>query len=41
MHQVGTESILDKIGIKYDPEKKYLGKNDKKLSKPLQPTFAL
>ncbi len=41
VHQVGCEPVLDKIGIPYDPEKKYDGPNGKKLSKPMQPTFCL
>ena len=34
MHQVDTEVLLDKMGIEYDPEAKYLGKNGKYLGKP-------
>jgi heterodisulfide reductase subunit B len=41
VHQVGCEPILDKIGIAYNPEKKYDGPNGKKLSKPESATFTL
>jgi heterodisulfide reductase subunit B len=41
VHQVGCEPILDKIGIPYDPEKKYDGPHGKKLSKPMAATFNL
>ena len=33
-HQVPVEPLLDKIGIPYDPEKKYLGKNGEYIGKP-------
>ena len=33
-HQVGPEPVLDKMGIHYDPAKKYLGKNGKNIGKP-------
>ena len=38
VHQVGPEPLLDKIGMPYDPEKKYLGLNEKELKKPGLPT---
>jgi heterodisulfide reductase subunit B len=38
VHQVGCESLLDKIGIDYDPEKKYKGLNDKELGRPKLPS---
>ena len=41
VHQVGCEPILDKIGIPYDPDKKYDGPHSKKLSKPMAATFNL
>jgi len=41
MHQVGVEPILDKIGVPYDPDKKYDGPNGKKLPKPMKSTFLL
>lgn len=34
MHQVDVESLLNKMGVEYDPESKYLGKNGKYLGKP-------
>ena len=34
MHQVAVEPLLDKMGIKYDPAKKYEGANGKQLPKP-------
>ena len=33
-HQVGVEPLLDKMGVEYDPAKKYLGKNGKDLGAP-------
>ena len=38
MHQVSCESFLDKIGIEYDPKKKYADKNGKFLGVPEKPT---
>jgi len=37
LHQVSTEPLLDKMGIFYDPEKKYLGYNNEDLGKPKTP----
>jgi heterodisulfide reductase subunit B len=37
VHQVDCEPVLDKIGIAYDPAKKYLGVNGKDLGKPELP----
>lgn len=34
MHQVNVEPLLDKMGIKYDPAAKYLGKNGKYIGQP-------
>ncbi|MFI3317674.1 MAG: heterodisulfide reductase-related iron-sulfur binding cluster [Rikenellaceae bacterium] len=34
MHQVDVEPLLDKMGIEYDPEKKYLGVDGKDIGKP-------
>lgn len=34
MHQVDVESFLDKMGIAYSPEKKYLGINGKYIGQP-------
>ena len=36
-HQVGVEPLLDKMGIPYDPSKKYLGKNGKNIGEPEKP----
>jgi len=33
-HQVGVEPLLDKMGVEYDPAKKYLGKGGKDLGMP-------
>ena len=38
MHQVAVEPLLDKIGIEYDPSKKYLGLNEKEIMKPALPS---
>lgn len=38
VHQVAVEPLLDKIGIAYDPEKKYLGANGEKIEMPKKPT---
>ena len=37
VHQVPVEPLLDKIGIPYDPEKKFLGLRGKDLGKPEEP----
>jgi heterodisulfide reductase subunit B len=37
VHQVATEPLLDKMGIGYDPRKKYLGANGKFIGKPEMP----
>jgi heterodisulfide reductase subunit B len=34
LHQVSVEPLLDKIGVAYNPEEKYLGKDGKDLGKP-------
>lgn len=39
MHQVAVEPLLDKMGIKYDPDKKYKGVNGKDLSMPESPSI--
>jgi hypothetical protein len=36
-HQVSVEPLLDKLGIKYDPDMKYKGLNGEDLGKPEQP----
>ena len=38
VHQVAVEPLLDKIGIPYDPSKKYLGMDEKKIMTPGLPT---
>ncbi len=38
VHQVAIEPLLDKIGIAYDPARKYLGMNEKKIKTPGLPT---
>lgn len=37
MHQVQVENLLDKIGIEYDPEDKYIGKSGTYLGEPEKP----
>lgn len=36
-HQLAVEPLLDKLGIKYDPEKKYAGPNGEDIGKPELP----
>ncbi|MBI5540187.1 MAG: heterodisulfide reductase subunit B [Bacteroidia bacterium] len=38
VHQISCEPILNKMGIKYDPTAKYLGKNGKYLGVPEKPS---
>jgi heterodisulfide reductase subunit B len=38
VHQVPVEPLLDKIGVPYDSEKKFLGKNGEFLGKPEAPS---
>ena len=38
VHQVQTESLLDKIGIEYDPQDKYVGVSGTFLGEPEKPT---
>ncbi len=38
-HQVAVEPLLNKLGIKYDPETKYRGLHGMKLDVPEQPAF--
>ena len=38
VHQVQTESLLDKIGIEYDPQNKYVGVSGLFLGEPEKPT---
>lgn len=37
IHQVSVEPLLDKIGIQYNRDEKYLGYNDEYIGKPLNP----
>jgi heterodisulfide reductase subunit B len=37
IHQVQVEQLLDKIGIEYDPEDKFIGKSGKYLGEPEKP----
>lgn len=39
MHQVAVEPLLDKMGIKYNPNNKYKGVNGKNLSMPASPSI--
>lgn len=41
MHQISVEPLLDKMGIPYNSEEKYLGKNGKKLGQPQKPQFLI
>ncbi len=38
LHQVSVEPLLDKMGIPYDPAKKYKGLNNKDLGRPEMPS---
>jgi len=38
LHQVSCEPLLDKIGVKYNPEEKFKGLNGKDLGKPEKPS---
>jgi heterodisulfide reductase subunit B len=39
MHQVNCEPVLDKMGISYDPDKKYKGSKGEDLGVPVLPEF--
>ncbi|MDR1757060.1 MAG: heterodisulfide reductase subunit B [Culturomica sp.] len=39
MHQVAVEPFLDKIGIAYDPEAKYLNSRGESMGRPACPTY--
>ena len=41
MHQVQCESLLDKIGVEYDPKAKYLDKNGNQMPIPEEPLTLL
>jgi heterodisulfide reductase subunit B len=36
MHQIACEPLLDKLGIPYDPQKKYVGMDGEQLQAPQQ-----
>ena len=38
IHQVQAENLMNKIGIKYNPDEKYRGANGKILPKPERPS---
>ena len=38
IHQVAVEPLLDKMGVPYDPARKYLGMDEKKIMTPGLPT---
>lgn len=37
LHQISVDPLLDKIGVLYDPKKKYLGANGEDIGKPQAP----
>jgi heterodisulfide reductase subunit B len=39
VHQVPIEPLLDKMGLSYDPKKKFLGKDGQDLGRPEAPSF--
>ena len=39
VHQVPAEPLLDKIGIPYDPSRKFKGKNGEDLGMPESPSY--
>jgi heterodisulfide reductase subunit B len=39
MHQVQCESLLNKMGVEYDPKAKYLDKNGNQMPLPEKPSF--
>lgn len=39
MHQTDVEPLLRKMGVEYDPDKKYKGPNGEDLGKPMSPRF--
>ena len=39
MHQVSVEPLLDKMGVSYDPDKKYCNSRGESLGKPQCPTY--
>ncbi len=40
VHQTAVEPILDKMGVAYNPEKKYLGKDGQNLGHPETPAYS-
>jgi heterodisulfide reductase subunit B len=38
-HQVSAEPLMIKMGISFDPEKKYLGKHGENIGRPGKPNF--
>jgi heterodisulfide reductase subunit B len=41
MHQISVEPLLDKLGIPYNKEEKYLGKNGRTIGQPQKPQFLI
>lgn len=41
MHQVSVEPLLDKLGIEYNKEEKYLGSNGQNIGEPQKPMFLI
>jgi heterodisulfide reductase subunit B len=41
MHQVSVEPLLDKLGIKYKKEEKYLGARGENIGEPQKPQFLI
>lgn len=41
VHQVQVESLLDKIGVEYDPNDKFVGKSGKFLGEPEKPEYLI
>lgn len=39
MHQVAVEPLLNKMGVPYDPEKKYVSSEGKDIGRPKCPTY--
>jgi heterodisulfide reductase subunit B len=41
MHQVSVEPLLDKLGIEYNKEEKYLGVRGQNIGEPQKPQFLI
>ena len=41
MHQVSVEPLLDKLGIEYKKEEKYLGAHGQNIGEPQKPQFLI